>query len=117
MVRFFIARAILAAGGGFLAAAVVPAVYTDGQIFTFILFGLFVATGEVIIDTVRAGLAVILFFVPGFIRTFLVRIAVVAIAAGLVTGFEFGSPLVVGLIGTAFLLTLLFYIPLASSPS
>lgn len=116
MIRYFIVRAILAAIGGFLANAVVPAVATDGDIATFILFGLFMGAGEIIIHILRSGLALLFFIIPGMVRTFLIRIALVAISAGLVTGFAFGSPLVVGLVGTTILLTILFQLPFASSP-
>lgn len=112
--RRFLARFVLASLGTWIAALVIPGINTDNAVLTFLLMGLLVAVGEVLIDVLRHGIAVLLFFIPGTLRLFLLRAAAVGIATALVTGFSFTSPVLVGLLGTALLLSLLFTLPLAS---
>lgn len=112
--RRFLARFVLATAGTWLAATVIPGVRTDGALLTFILMGLFIATGEIIVQVLQQGAAILLFFLPRSVRMIALRLLIVGIATALVTGFAFESPFGVGLVGTTLLLSLLFLLPLAS---
>lgn len=90
-----------------------PGIRTDGAATTYILVGLFLAVGEVVIPVIEGVAAVLLFFLPRTLRVFLLRGAAVAIAASLVTGFGFGNRPLVGLIGLTFLLGVLYVLPFA----
>ncbi len=113
--RRFIVRFILASAGTWLARSLVPAGITDdGLLSTYVLMGLFIAVGEVVLHVTRHGAALVLFFLPRLLRVFLLRMIVVAIAASLVEGFTFTPPLPLGLFGTTLLLSLLFLFPFSS---
>jgi hypothetical protein len=112
--RHFLARFILAAIGMWLSATLVPGVETDGALPTFLLMGLLIAVGEVALQVIQRGTAILLFFLPQGLRVVLLRVGMVAIAAALVTDFTFTPPILVGLLGTTLLLSLLFLLPFAS---
>lgn len=111
--RRFIVRFLLGILAAWLGAILLPGVRTDGAATTFILVGLFIAVGEVVIPVIEGAAAVLLFFVPRALRVFLLRGALAAIAASLVTGFEFGDRPLLGLVGFTVLLTVLYLLPFA----
>lgn len=119
MIRRFFVRTFLAFIGAWLAATLVPGVQTDGLLPTFLLMGIFIGVGEVALQVLQPGAAVLLFFLPRPVRMFVLRVITVAIATLLVSGFAFTAPVFtatffVGLLGTTLLLSLLFLLPLAS---
>lgn len=111
--RRFVVRFALGILAAWLGAMLLPGVQTDGAATSFILVGLFLAIGEVVIPVIDGLAAVLLFFLPRTLRGFLLRGAVVAIAASLVTGFGFGNRPLVGLVGLTFLLGVLYVLPFA----
>lgn len=114
--RLFIARTILGGLGIWLATIVLP-VRGDSDLRTYLLMGLFLGLGEVLLLFVQQISAIILFFIPRAIRIFLMRAIVVLVAAALTTGFGFESPLnnqLLGLGGTTLILTLLYSLPFSS---
>lgn len=113
MLRRFTVRFLLGILAAWLGAMLLPGVRTDGAATTFILVGLFLAVGEVVIPVIESAAAVLLFFLPRTLRMFLLRGANVAVAASLVTGFEFGNRPLVGLVGLTFLLGVLYMFPFA----
>jgi hypothetical protein len=113
MLRRFTVRFLLGILAAWLGALLLPGVGTDGAATPFILVGLFLAVGGVVIPIIEGAAAVLLFFLPRTLRVFLLRGANVAIAAALVTGFGFGSRPLVGLVGLTFLLGVLYMLPFA----
>ncbi len=114
--RLFIARTILGVLGTWLATIVLP-VRGDSDLRTYLLMGLFLGIGEVILIFVQQIAAIILFFIPRSIRNFLLRACLVLIAAALTSGFGFEPPLnnqLIGLGGTTLLLSLLYSLPFSS---
>jgi hypothetical protein len=114
MIRRFLVRCVLGAAGSWLAATFIPGIMTDGKPLTFLLMGLFLGAGEIVLTVLKHGAAVLLFFLPSAFRATVLRAAIVAIAAGLVTGFGFAPPYVVGIAGMTLLLSLLFLLPFSS---
>lgn len=108
----FVVRLLLGIAGMWIASVLIPGVTADRRGVTFLLAGLFVAVGEMALPVVEGALAVVLFFLPRTIRLFVLRVAIVAIAAQLTDGFGFSTPLP-GLLGTTLLLTLLYALPFA----
>lgn len=117
MTKRLIVRAILGGIGAYLATIVVPEVTADHQLLTFALMGVFIALGDLVAGIVQAAAGFVLFFIPSSVRTFVLRMVVVGIAAALTTGFSLGAPAVslgISLAGTALLVSLLFLLPFAS---
>lgn len=115
--RRFIIRFILAIIGTWLAPIIIPGIISDNDVKTYILMGLFVACGEIILFVLQGGAAIILFFVPRPLRNFILRMAVVAVCAGLVTGLGFSPPIssqLIGLGGATLVYSLLFLLPFSS---
>lgn len=112
--RRFISRFLLGSAGVWLAETFVPNIETDGAISTLLLMGLCIAVGEMALVVLEPGASILLFFLPRMLRSFLLRLAIVAIAAGLITTFTFAPPVAIGLVGTTLLLSLLFLLPFTS---
>jgi len=113
----FIFRFLLGALGAWVAAIIIPGVESDGNFRTFILMGLFIAIGEILLFFFQGGAAIIFFIVPRPLRNFLLRMLIVAIAAELVTGFWFIPPLtsqLTGLAGLSLFYSLLFLLPFSA---
>ncbi|TSC64325.1 MAG: hypothetical protein G01um1014106_178 [Parcubacteria group bacterium Gr01-1014_106] len=108
----FIFRILFGVLGMWLASMLVPGVTTDQRGITFLLAGLFVAVGETALPLIESATAVVLFFLPRTVRMFALRLAIVAIAAQLTDGLGFSAPLP-GLLGTTFILSLLYALPFA----
>lgn len=106
---WFILATLVSGAAGFL----LPGVNSDGKLATIALLGFLLAVGEVVLTVVEGGVAVLLFFLPRFIRRLLLRSLAVGIAASLVSGFAFGSPLFVGIAGFTVLLSLAYLLPFA----
>lgn len=98
--------------GVWLAGMLIPGVTTDQRGITFLLAGIFVAVGEMVLPFVEGATAVVLFFLPRTLRLFALRLAIVATAAQLTDGFGFSAPLP-GVFGTTFILSLLYALPFA----
>lgn len=116
MLRFVI-RLVLAIAGTWLAATIVPGVQMDGSYQTLILMGLFIAVGEMVLFIAQGGSAIVLFFIPRLLRNFGLRMLLVTIAAGLITGFGFAPPFsnqLLALAGTTLIYSLLFALPFSS---
>lgn len=113
----FIVRFVLGALGAWVAGIIIPGVMSDGNFRTYILMGLFIAIGEILLFFFQGGAAIIFFIVPRPLRNFLLRMLVVAIAAELVTGFGFSLPFttqLTGLAGLSLLYSLLFLLPFSA---
>lgn len=110
----FIFRFLLGVLGAWVAAIIIPGVESDGNFRTYILMGLFIAIGEMLLFFFQGGAAIVFFIIPRPLRNLLLRMLVVAIAAELVTGFGFNLPLtsqLTGLAGLSLLYSLLFLLP------
>lgn len=112
--RGFIARFILGILAAWVGSALLPGITTDGKATTFMLLALFLALGEIVLQTIEGGARVFLFFLPKSVRIFILRAAVVAIAASLVNGFSFADRQIVGLVGLTIVLSLLYMLPFTS---
>lgn len=111
--RTFVVRFLLGIAAAWIGSSLIPGIAADGALTTFILMGLFLAVGEMIIPLIESGAGVLLFFIPRSARLFLLRAGEVAVAASLVSGFGFVSPLI-GIVGFTILLSLLYLLPLAA---
>ncbi len=111
--RRFVVRFVLATLAAWLASFLLPGITTDRAPTSFLLFGLFLAVGEVALPVVEGGAAVLLFFLPRSVRTLALRTGIVAIASALVSGFGFSGQPLIGLIGFAIFLSLVYMLPLA----
>lgn len=110
--RRFIARFLLGTFAAWFGSAYLPGVAADRAVTTYILVGLFLAIGEIILPLVEAATAVVSFFLPRSVRIFLLRAAEVAVTARLVSGFGFTDPQrALGVVGFTILLSLLFLLP------
>lgn len=112
--RRFVVRFLLGTLAAWAGSFLLPGVAADDKPTTFLLFGLFLALGEIALPIVEGAAAVPLFFLPRSFRTIILRAAVVAVAASLVSGFSFPERPVVGLLGMTVLLSLLYMLPFAS---
>jgi len=113
----FIFRFLLGALGAWVAAIIIPGVDSDGSFRTYILMGLFIAIGEILLFFFQGGAAIVFFIIPRPLRNFLLRMLIVAIAAELVTGFWFSLPFTsqfTGLAGLSILYSLLFLLPFSA---
>jgi len=113
----FIFRFLLGALGAWLAAIIIPGIESDGNFRTYILMGLFIALGEILLFFFQGGAAIIFFIIPRPLRNLLLRMLIVAVAAQLVTGFGFTPPFssqLTGLAGLSFLYSLLFLLPFSA---
>jgi hypothetical protein len=113
----FLVRFLLGTIGAWIAATVVPGINSDGDWRTYLLMGLFIAVGEMVLYVVQGGAALILFIIPRPIRIFALRMIIVIIAIGLTSGFESTPPIInqlMGIGGTTLILSILFLLPISS---
>lgn len=110
--RRFIAHFVLGILAVWLGSVFVPNITTDGKVTTFLLMGFLLAVGEVVILVVQSASSVLLFFIPRGLRSVLLRVGTVGIAAALTAGYGF-TALLPGLVGLTILLSLFYWLPFA----